>query len=178
MKSLFFGSLAVLTILSGCASLRGGGASTAGTDVTRFHLGQPIARASIAVEAFEPADANSPEFRSYATAVGQELTRLGWTVVPAPGRSEQVALIDVAQGAAPRLRVGAGGSVRPVDANSTQLEVRLMRRSDRSVIWEGRAEEVNRGQTSPEQRITAVQRLASALFRDFPGESGRTIRLR
>ena len=68
--------------------------------------------------------------------------------------------------------------MRPVDANSTQLEVRLMRRSDRSVIWEGRAEEVNRGQTSPEQRITAVQRLASALFRDFPGESGRTIRLR
>ena len=177
MKAILFGVAAAATLLSGCATLRGGGAAASGAEVTRFHLGQPIARAAIAVEAFEPADANSPEFRSYATIVGQELARLGWTVSNAP-TTEQVALIDVTQGAASRMRVGAGASVRPTEATATQLEVRIKRRSDGTVFWEGRASDVNRGQSSPGQRVTAVQRLAAALFRDFPGESGRTISAR
>jgi hypothetical protein len=178
MKSLFFGSLAVLTTLTGCSTIAGGGGSAAGADVTRFHLGQQIARASIAVEPFEPADANSPEFRVYAGAVGQELRRLGWNVVNTLGQSEQVALVDVTQGAASRMRVGAGGSVRSSTATATQLEVRIKRRSDGTVFWEGRAADLNRGAASPAQRTAAVQSLAGALFRDFPGESGRTIRTR
>jgi len=177
MKAVFLGTLALMTALSGCAGLRGGGAA-GGADVTRFHLGQPIARASIAIEPFEPADANNPEFRSYAATVGQELARLGWKVGGTAGQSEQVALVDVTQGSASRMRVGAGGGARAAEATATQLEVRIKRRSDGTVFWEGRAADVARGPVSPEQRITAVQRLAAALFRDFPGESGRTIRLR
>lgn len=178
MKSVFFGTLALATALSGCASLGSGGGAAAGADVTRFHLGQPIARASIAVEPFEPADASNPEFRAYSAAVAQELARLGWNVVNTVGQSEQVALVDVTQGMASRMRVGLAGAPRPTDAAATQLEVRIKRRSDGTVFWEGRASDVNRGQSSPEQRMATVQRLASALFRDFPGESGRTIRLR
>lgn len=180
MKAIFQGAMLLAAAsLAGCSTFAGGGgASASGADVTRFHLGQPIARSSIAVEPFEPADANSPEFRNYSNAVAQQLARLGWTVSNAPGQSEQVALIDVTQGAASRMRVGAGASVRPTEATATQLEVRIKRRSDGTVFWEGRAADVNRGQASPAQRATAVQRLAEALFRDFPGESGRTIRLR
>lgn len=178
MKAIFFGMLALATALSGCSTLRGGGAAVAGSEVTRFHLGQPIARSSIAVEAFDAADANSPEFQRYSAAVAQELARLGWTVVNTPGQSEQVALIDVTQGSASRMRVGVAGAVRPTQATATNLEVRIKRRSDGTVFWEGRGSDELRGQASPEQRVGAVQRLASAMFRDFPGESGRTISAR
>lgn len=177
MKANFFGALAVLAMVSGCSTMSGGGAPGGG-EVTRFHLGQPIARSTIAVEAFEPADANSPEFRAYAGAVAQELARLGWNVTTTAGQSEQVALVDVIQGSASRMRIGAGAVVRPTEASSTMLEVRIKRRSDGTVFWEGRASDVNRGQSSPAQRSAAVQRLASVLFRDFPGESGRTISAR
>ena len=135
--------------LAGCASRGGGGEATAGMEVTRTHLGQAIARGQIAVEAFQPADADNPAFAGYAAAVGQQLTRLGWTVLPTRGQTEQVALIDVVQGTA------------------TTLDVRIKRRSEGSLFWQGRA-------TGPGN----AQRLAEAVFRDFPGESGRTIRLR
>jgi hypothetical protein len=178
MKAVFLTPLAALIALAGCSTTGGGSGGTSGADVTRFHLGQPVARASIAIEPFEAANANNPEYRSYLTAVGHELGRLGWNVVNTIGQSEQVALVDVTQGTASRMRVGAAGGVRPTDAMATQLEVRIKRRSDGTVFWEGRAADVARAPASPEQRMAAVQRLASALFRDFPGESGRTIRTR
>ena len=57
--------------------------------------------------------------------------------------------------------------------------VRIQRRSDATVAWEGRAE--MRGARRQRRRraaAAAADRLAAALFRDFPGESGRTIRVR
>ena len=76
-----------------------------------------------------------------------------------------------------------GGASFPVGGGSklvtgTMLEVRLKRRSDGTVIWEGRATtEAPTG--SPEAGIVpAVEKLANLLFQDFPGESGRTIRAR
>src|SRR5205085_5459593 len=82
--------------------------------VTRFHLGQPIAHAVIAVESSDPADASSLEFDAVADAVGRELTRLGWTVQKGNARSEQVAIVSVTQSdrIAPRrsgLSIGLGG---------------------------------------------------------------------
>jgi hypothetical protein len=166
----------------------GGGEDTRGTaEVTRFHLGQPVARGQIAVEAFDPADANMPEFASYAAAVQQQLTRLGWTVVNTRGQTEQVALVDVEQGNRAALqgrgmRVGAGaaaaGSAGASDMVATMLEVRIKRRSDGTVFWEGRAMSDASAATASAGRTAAVEKLASALFRDFPGESGRTIRAR
>jgi len=194
MESAFLkcGAIGLALALSGCAAGgAGGGASTAGgVDVARFHLGeQTIARAQIAIEPFDRADANRSEFPLYASAVARELTKLGWTVVPAATRTEQVALIDVEQGSREAIaalsaaRVGrgvAGAAAVRNDPNvtATLLEVGIRRRSDATVFWEGRAVAEARTGSGEAASTAAVQRLASALFRDFPGESGRTIRLK
>jgi hypothetical protein len=133
----------------------------------------------------------------YAEAVKRELARLGWTVVDTVGQSEQIALLDVHQtsrDAPPRngpVSVGVGGGAgsygsgvgvgvgfnlggRKHGGVSTLLEVRIKRRSDATVFWEGRA----RNETRPGAQNAAADRLAQALFRDFPGESGQTIRIK
>ena len=184
MKAVFLGvsSLLLAGSLAGCASMGGGANAQGGLEVTRVHLGQPVARGSIAVEAVDAADANRPEFGSYAAAVRTQLSRLGWTVVGTAGQGEQVALVDVEQGSRGALQsrgmrtVGAtpapsGGAA---DAQATMLEVSIKRRSDGSVIWEGRA----LSEAGSASTTATVQRLSEALFRDFPGESGRTIRTR
>lgn len=194
------GAVAGLAMLSGCMT----DAGPTLPSVTRFHLGQPIARAVIAVEAGDPADATSLEFDSIADAVGRELTRLGWTVQKGNARSEQVAIVSVTQESrtAPRrsgFSIGIGGGTGsygrhggvavgggvdiPVGRRTdllvaTQLSVRIQRRSDATVAWEGRADYEARAGTPDAARAAAANRLAAALFRDFPGESGRTIRVR
>ena len=184
MKAVFLRGCTLLLAasLAACATTGGGGGARGGTEVTTYHLGQPIARGQIAIEAFDPADANMPEFRSYAAAVGQQLARLGWTVVNTTGQSEQVALIDVQQGSRAGLTGHiAAGTVASAGASAsgvaTLLEVRIRRRSDGTVMWEGRAISEAPAGTAPE-RTAAVNALAAALFQGFPGESGRTIRAR
>ena len=185
MKAVFLGVSALLlaAALAGCSTSGGGAEARGGMEVTRVHLGQPVARGRIAVEAFDAADSNMPEFGSYAAAVGTQLSRLGWTVVTAAGQGEQVALVDVEQGSRGALqgrgmRTGTGAARaaagRASDAQAVMLEVSIKRRSDGSVIWEGRA----LSGVEASGRSAAVQRLSEALFRDFPGESGRTIRSR
>ena len=188
MKAVFLRRAALLRALplAACASVGGGGGgAAAGPEVTRFHLGQPVARGQIAVEAFDPADANAPEFRAYAASVARELTRLGWTVVNTLGQSEQVALVDVEQGTRAALAVGRVGAGMPpaVAAGApttiaTRLEVRIKRRSDGTVFWEGRSVMDTRGGANSADRASIVANLAASLFQDFPGESGRTIRPR
>ena len=194
------GALAGLALLSGCMT----DAGPTPPSVTRFHLGQPIARSVIAIEPSDPADVGSVEFDAVADAVARELTRLGWTVEKRNARSEQVAVVGVTQESriAPRRSgfsigvgggtasygrrsaVGVGGGVTvPVGRTTnqvvaTQLAVRIQRRSDATVAWEGRADYEARAGTPDAARAAAANRLAAALFRDFPGESGRTIRVR
>jgi hypothetical protein len=195
------GALCALTLVAGCAT----DDIATGTSVTRFHLGQPIARAQIAVEPADPRDAGSLEFSQISAAVGRELTRLGWTVAEGNARSEQVALVGVTQQSREAARnsglsigigggtgsfgrrggVGVGGGVTiPVGGGganqvvATQLNVRIQRRSDATVAWEGRAVSEARADAPLAVRAAAADRLAAALFRDFPGESGRTIRVR
>jgi len=197
------GALFASLLLSSCAMEMGGGAAS-GAQVTRFHLGQPIARGQIAVEATDPAEANSLEFAQIAASVERELGRLGWAVEKGNGRTEQVALVRVDQAARAASRrsgvsiglgvgggsygrhggvgVGVGGTI-PITGGTnqlvaTQLSVRIQRRSDATVAWEGRAETEARGNSPLAGRSAAADRLAAALFRDFPGESGRTIRVR
>jgi hypothetical protein len=180
--------ICMAALLAGC-STAGGGPRSGGIEVARFHLGEPVARAQIAIEPYDRADSNRPEYPAYAAALERELTRLGWTVVRTLGQSEQVALIDVEQGSREAIaaltsaRVGRGLAPTPpagASANivATLLEVGIKRRSDGTVFWEGRA--VGEATTGTAQATpgTAVGRLAAALFRDFPGESGRTIRVR
>ena len=114
-------------------------------------------------------------------------------------KSELVAVIDVSRGTRAMLdegspfsigigggtfgrHVGVGGGVtfpvgksRTSEIIGTQLAVQIKRRSDGTVIWEGRAVSEARSGTPYADPGAAVQRLATALFRDFPGETGRTI---
>lgn len=171
---------------------------------TRFHLGQEIARGEIAIEPAAREDMGSLEFGQIAASVERELTRLGWNVVHGNARSEQVAVIRVEQGARlaessgfsigfgvggadyGRHGGGVGGGVGaeiPITGQAnqvvgTQLGVRIQRRSDATVAWEGHAEMEALGGTPLAGRAGAADRLAAALFQDFPGESGRTIRVR
>ncbi|MDB5668889.1 MAG: hypothetical protein JWL74_1839 [Alphaproteobacteria bacterium] len=164
MKAAFSSACAIFmaVALAGCSTLGiGGGREGGGIEVTRTHLGQAVARGQIAIEAFDPADANAAEFGSYAASVQRQLGRLGWTVADSVGQSEQVALVDVQQ-----------------TATGLTLDVRIKRRSDGSVFWEGKAAGAGLAAGSAAERTAAVERLAEALFRDFPGESGRTIRIR
>ena len=163
-KSLAVGALILAVGLSGCETTGdSGGGAPRGIQVTRTHLGQPIARGEIRVEPSTP-EAVGAEFSQEEAAVGRELTRLGWTVLPAKTTTEQVAVVRVNQ---------TGG-----DRASTELRVRIQRRSDATVAWEGRAIAEARSDSPGAARAAAVDALAAALFRDFPGESGRTIRVR
>ena len=175
-------ALSVALALAACSTSRGGGGGAeqaGGVDVTRTHLGGQIARAQIAVEPVNAADANNSDWQSFSDAVERQLARLGYTMAANRPASEQIARVTVTQGSRAALTTGwpagLGSASRQQNVVATLLDVRIQRRSDGSVIWQGRAVTETaagapRGQT--------VERLAEALFRDFPGESGRTIRVR
>ena len=195
--------LVAVSLAGGCQTTEQGSGVEPGVAVTRFHLGQQIARGEIAVEPADPAQANSLEFAQSAAAVERELARLGWSVRSGNARSEQVALLRVEQRARLGARRGSGisvgvgggtggyrsgvgvgvGATIPVGSGgareivTTEMNLRIQRRSDATVAWEGRAELEARTDSPLAQRSAAAARLAEALFRDFPGESGRTIRV-
>ena len=190
MKSAFLrGGVILLALAAAACSTSRGRGSGGGVEVARFHLGEPVARSQIAVEAFDKADANRPEFPAYAAAVGRQLTRLGWTVVNTTGQSEQIALIDLEQGSREAIaaltaaRIGRGVAAtapegEAANVTATLLEVAIRRRSDATVFWEGRAVAEAPSDSPEAARTAAVEKLAEALFRDFPGESGRPIRVK
>ena len=185
--------------LAGCAS------QLPEARVTRFHLGQPIAPGEVAVEPRDPSQAKELEFQAYARIVEGELSRLGFRPAPNLARSELVAVTDVSRSYRPAgqsggssmsiglgggsgggwhggTSVGLGGSIsfpigRPKQRMDvlTQLSVQLKRRSDATVIWEGRAENVARDGSPYANPEATVQRLAAAMFQGFPGKSGEII---
>ena len=122
------GALLLAALLAACqTNSRQGAGATGGASVTRFHLGQPIARGEIRVEAADPNTLTGLDFAQVAGPVERELTRLGWTVAQGNSRSEQVAALRLTQSPRGELVV-------------TELSVRIQRRSDATVAWEGRAE--------------------------------------
>jgi hypothetical protein len=157
-------ALLAAACLAGCQSMSGG-RDEGGVQVTRLHLGQAIARGEIRVEPADPSQASSLDFAELGARIERELSRLGWTVARGNARSEQVAVVRLSQ-------MGGGESAM------SELSVRIQRRSDATVAWEGRAQLQGAAPASPAERAALVDRLAEALFRDFPGESGRTIRVR
>lgn len=185
-------AVAATLALAGCAT-------SPQTRVTRFHLGQPIARGDIVVEPLVPADKGSLEFQTYASIVGAELARIGFTEAPGLKPSEQVAVIGVERGSRETLAqrsplsVGFGGSTggygsgvgvglsfpigkrRSNEIVVTRLSVQIKRRSEGTVVWEGRAESAAAAGSAAADPGSTVRTLASALFRDFPGVSGRTV---
>jgi len=157
--------LLAASALGACETTGGDAGERGGVSVTRLHLGGQIARGEIRVEPADPSQTSSLDFAQLGSRVERELARLGWRVTPANARSEQVAVVRM-------LQTGGG------DTAVSELNVRIQRRSDATVAWEGRAQLQGRAPATPAERAALVDRLIEALFRDFPGESGRTIRVR
>ncbi|MEB3067445.1 hypothetical protein, partial [Parvimonas micra] len=76
--------------------------------------------------------------------------------------------------------VGGGGSVafgvgkpRGREAYVTELSVQIKRAGGGGVIWEGRARSEDDTRSPAAQPAATAQKLAAALLKGFPGESGR-----
>lgn len=192
----------VLAVLAACSLSACATAPRSGpVDVLRYHL-DTVARGTASVQPASAADEVGVDYRAYADAIGGELTRVGYPA-PAAGASAQylatVAVRRVSRGMVERPSpfsigigggsfgggrrgggVGIGGGVsfpvgrgRTSEIVGTELSVQIRERGG-SVIWEGRATTEGEAQVTEE----TAARLASALFRGFPGESGRTITVR
>lgn len=167
-------------------------------EVTRFHLGQPIPPGTVFVEPAPGGD--GLEQQSYARAVESELARLGYpgSTLESAGYVVTIAVArdtrDTREALARRspVSIGVGGGTGGYGSGVglgvglslggnrgatiiTQLEIKMKRRVDAAVVWEGRAELAARAKAPASQPGLAASKLAQALFSDFPGESGRTI---
>ena len=179
--------------------------ATPPVEVTRFHNAQaePIARGTIAITSAASDNVNGIlEQRIYDAAVLRELQRAGFSEAsPNADNSEYVARITIEQarinagGRRSPVSVGVGGSTgsygsgvglgiginlggRPKDKIVMELSVRIARRSNDDVIWEGRSSVEAKEGSPASQPGLAASKLAEALFRDFPGQSGETIRVK
>jgi hypothetical protein len=173
-------------------------------DVTRFHTNQPISRGTLAIVPPDPAMANSLEFRTHAETVAVQMRRLGYSTGLPASQAEFLATVDItqvdAQGNVSRPGVSVGGGVGvPIGSNAaiganvavpvggsrrnpalrtTTLAVSIQRRADRAQIWEGRATKQIAANDDLAAATNAVPALAEALFREFPGTPGQTVRVR
>jgi hypothetical protein len=132
----------------------------------------------------------------YFAAVAREMQRVGYKEkIDGSDVIAEVA-VDVHKIEAARrspVTVGGGGSVGSYGSGvgvgvginlndltqgsrvETILRVRMIRRSDNLVIWEGRAAQTAGSASPAAQPGIAASKLAAALFLDFPGESGKTV---
>ncbi|MEP9401016.1 DUF4136 domain-containing protein [Sphingomonas sp. VNH70] len=170
-------------------------------DVTRFHLNQPIAKGSFSIEPLSTNAVISPEFQTYGNAVAREMEKLGFAragTTPSDliiavaftratrGFVEQRPPVSIGIGAGGGgggwrggglgvgggVGFGVGGGQREVVGS--ELAVQIRRRSDGTTIWEGRAVTDSLERTAGAQPVFQADRLANAMFRNFPGESGIT----
>ena len=171
-------------------------------NVTRFHIAQdiqiPTGTVAI-VSASDETEGRKLEQGTYEAAVRRELQRVGFSSLGADAqKSEYVARVSVEQsrlsageGRSP-VSVGVGGSTgsygsglgvgigidlsgKPKDKIATELSVRITRRADSQTIWEGRSSVEAKDGSPASQPGLAAAKLAAALFKDFPGESGTSI---
>lgn len=187
--------LLALSLLSACV------VPTGPVEVTRFNRaaeGVPYGNGSFVVDvAGESAADRSLSASPYAAAVTREMQRVGYR--NQAGTSDIVAEIRFgARMIRPERRspvsVGVGGSTGSYGSGiglgvginlgggsaaqlQTTLAVRIIRRSDRLVIWEGTAVQSAKAGSPAAQPAIAASKLAEALFKDFPGVSGETIRV-
>ncbi len=180
--------LLCLAALTACAT------SKPRTEITRFHLNQPIPAEAIRVEAAASANPASLEYQSYEQYIIDELSRLGF--VAGDESADLIAEVAVMRGlqtVAPErspVSVGMGGGSYggsggvsggisfPLGGSSggeryvTQLKISIIRLSTKSVLWEGSVRQESK--TAPAAPAANMNALVSALFTEFPGESGTT----
>jgi hypothetical protein len=191
--------LATALLASGCTT------ALPPVEVTRFYTAEVARTGLVRIEPREADDASSLEYRTFANAVAQSLSRTGFTVADgtsATSAPQFRAIVSVSRGIirsdAPRrspVSVGVGGSTGsyggglgigigfnlsgpPKPEIVTSLFVQLRRIGDDATIWEGRAETRAREGSPASQPGIAAGKLADALLRDYPGRSGETIMVR
>ncbi|WP_066724157.1 DUF4136 domain-containing protein [Sphingomonas pituitosa] len=193
-----------LALLATLPALAAGCTSTGGRppiDVTRYHLNEPFERTTVTIMPMSGAMDVTPEFRAYADAVQAELGKQGYVPATSDRPAGYIASVSFTRASRGVIRepspvsiglgggsfgggrgggVGLGGGFsfglgkrKQNEILVSQLWVQLRRRAGESVIWEGRAETTGVGIKDNQPAATA-QRLAAALFKDFPGESGIT----
>jgi len=187
--------------LSACAT------NTFKADVSRFAVPLPApAGQTFAVVAEDPKLAGGLEFATYANAVAAELTQLGYTKAASPETADMLVRFDYrvdngrervrtdfngAAGFGPWGRWGGWGGgygawgfgfndpffggpeVRSYTIYTSGVDVKIDRRADGQRLFEGKAEAVSRSNRLPR----LVPNLVDALFTDFPGNSGETVRI-
>lgn len=197
MTKTFILALIGTAALSGCAT----GYRAPPMEVTRFHLGQPLERTTFTIEAATNPGETGPEFRTYADAVSAELEKQGYVRSTSNMASGYIAGVAFRRepggtfrerppfsiglgggGFGGNIGAGAGVSV-PIGGKTralivSELSVQLRRRSDNTVVWEGRAVAESASGSVAAQRVESATRLAQALFTRFPGESGVTINVK
>lgn len=168
---------------------------TGPVEVTRFNRvaeGVVYGKGSFTVSAQGDGLALSP----YIAAVQREMARVGYTQALAEGdvRAEvSVTRNEFRGNDRGPVSVGVGGSTGSygsgvgvgvgVNLNSlgdqraivTTLSVRILRRSDNLVIWEGTASQRGAANSPAAQPGIAASKLAAALFKDFPGINGEAV---
>jgi Domain of unknown function (DUF4136) len=189
MKKILALNLAALTLaLSACAI------PTGPVEVTRFNRaseGYAYGSGSYVVKPENDSLTLSP----YVAAVAREMQRVGYAEKADSSDVIAEVSVDVARSTQQRsspVSVGVGGSTGSYGSGvgagvginlgsgsaervTTTLRVRLLRRSDNLVVWEGRASQSADAKSPAAQAGVAASKLATSLFRDFPGESGATI---
>lgn len=167
--------------------------------VTRFHLSTPITPAAVSIQGGTGSDPQSLEQQQFANAVAAELNRLGFAPEAATAAAPLLVTVTFSRqeenqtAARPPISIGLGGGSfggglgggasvgfgvgkRPTQTiYTTTLFVQLRQRSDGAALWEGRAVMTGNAKAKDAQPGVMSQKMAQALFRGFPGESGRTI---
>ena len=170
-------------------------------EVTRFVAPDSTARlaqGSVFVET-APGTVDALEIAPYKAAVAAELARLGYRESDRAGAGQiaQVSVdryIQAANGRRSPVSVGVGGSTGSYgsgvglgvginlgggqrDQIGTQLGVTIRDAAGGKSLWEGRADLKAADNSTLADRNLNAQALASALFRDFPGTSGETVKV-
>ena len=193
--ALLFTGFAALS-LSACATAPGP------VEVTRFvapERAATLGQGTIFVESAPGQDADSLALMPYKSAIARELSSLGYSET-ARASARQVASVSVdryvmsAEGRRSPVSVGVGGRTGSYgsgvglglginlgggarDKVGTELAVTIRDAASGEALWEGRAE-FRVADNSPRAQSEAnAQTLAAALFSEFPGNNGETIKV-
>jgi hypothetical protein len=174
---------------------------TGPVEVTRFNRaaeGIVYGKGSFSVTPGDAAAGDTLKLSPYLAAVQREMARVGYTqaldqgdviaevsVERAEFRSDGRSPVSVGVGGSTgsyRSGVGVGvgvnlGSLGDRRGVETTLNVRILRRGDNLVIWEGKAVQRGGANSPSAQPGIAASKLAEALFKDFPGQNGETVRV-
>jgi hypothetical protein len=194
MKKPYYIALTALLALSACV------VPTGPVEVTRFNrAAEGVVYGSGTYSVAVAGDSVAGQGLSsspYLAAVAREMQRVGYAEKPVASdvtAEIRVTTADIQPQRNP-VSVGVGGSAGSYGSGvglgvgidlsgrskwqvETTLAVRILRRSDKLVIWEGKASQTAKAGSPAAQPGIAASKLAAAMFKDFPGVSGETIRV-